>query len=199
MTIAVYTVIATAIPYSAGTSQSTESGAVSWQGILKLALIAPLMLFPPQVMGQVYKCKDPSGKFVYSDRPCDAKTESVRKLDSPAYQPDRTERYGSNNSLNTSDGQRLDTAVKSAIASRDFRHARELALTPMHWEWIKEAEKPPKKTEANLRWEQLNSQECKQAQRSFDIEASSVKRNLAEIERKRQRELSACGGYIKAR
>lgn len=199
ITMAAYIAIITAIHYSANVPRKTKSGIKCWQKTSGLILMALLGLLPLGAWGQVYKCKDTSGKLVYSDRPCDVKAETIKRLDGPAHQTNRTERYSIDSDSNVSDSQKLDAAIQRAIVSRDFRHAKELALTPKHWEWIKEAEKGPAKTEANLRWEQLNSQECKQAQRSFDIQASSVKRDLAEIERKRQRELSACGGYIKAR
>lgn len=199
MTTAAYIAIATALQYSAKVPQKAKPGMRCWQKSRGLALIALLGLLPLGAWGQVYKCKDTSGKLVYSDRPCDVKAETVKRLDGPAHQTNRTERYSIDSDSNVSDSQKLDAAVQRAIVSRDFRHAKELALTPKHWEWIKEAEKGPAKTEANLRWEQLNSRECKQAQRSFDIQASSVKKDLAEIERMRERERSACGGYIKAR
>ncbi len=96
-------------------------------------------------------------------------------------------------------GRELDLAVRDAIARKDLGHARNLALTPAHWQWIKAAEAGPPKTEANLRWEQLNSQQCKQAQRSHDIAVASILNDYAEIQRKREAERQVCGGYIKAR
>lgn len=51
---------------------------------VKVALSAALLAFvtaSPETIAQVYKCKDATGKLVYSDRPCETKTDPVKKLE----------------------------------------------------------------------------------------------------------------------
>lgn len=172
---------------------------MQWASLKSFALIlSTLLLLPFPSWAQVYKCKDISGKFGYSDIPCDNTSQPVKTLERAEFtKAPNTSEPAAPVLADNPNSEKLDDAVKRAIASHDLRHARELALTPKHWRWIEEA--IPVKTEANLRWEQLNSYECKQAQRSYDLQASSIRYDLAEIERKRQAERATCGGYIKAR
>jgi hypothetical protein len=62
-------------------------------------------------------------------------------------QPTRVEQYipptrspsAPSTTTATSDSRALDAAVQAAIARGDFPRAKELALTPTHWQWINAA------------------------------------------------------------
>jgi len=46
--------------------------------------MAVLMLFTGMASARVYKCTDASGGVLYRDSPCDDRTHSLRKLETPA-------------------------------------------------------------------------------------------------------------------
>jgi len=92
----------------------------------------------------------------------------------------------------------LDAKVAEAIGSGDFSRAKGLAVTPEHWQMISDAEKALRqpttgRTDADLRAESKNSSACKDAQQSYDVEASSIRKDAAQINAAKRKMYSACG------
>jgi hypothetical protein len=95
------------------------------------------------------------------------------------------------------DRRALDAAVMSAIARGDLGHARSLATTERHWGMIRDAQGGGQgpRTRADVRSEMGNSQACREAQRSAQIEAGRIKQDWHAIEAARQAAGAACGSY----
>ena len=143
-----------------------------------------------------YRCKTPSGGTVFSDAPCfgGARQESV--VTGSTSSVNRT--VDSGNFGGSSNANLLDAKVAEAIGSGDMTRARTLALTPQHWQMISDAEQRKSatvtgRTSADLRAEARNSSECKDAERSYDNDASSILQNGAQIDAAKRRMYSACG------
>lgn len=97
----------------------------------------------------------------------------------------------------SSDQRALDAAVMSAISRGDIGYARSLATTEKHWLWIQQAAQGGQqpKTRADVRAEMGRSQECKDAQRSYQLEAGRFKQDRRAIEAARSNAAAACGSY----
>lgn len=120
------------------------------------------------VYGQTYnKCHDAQGNTSFTDRPCPAGSYNEMTIEA-AFPPSGNQSHSSEAS---SSQRSLDMKVSEAIGSGDLRRAKELALTPEHWEKIRVAERGVPKTEADAQAEMRDSIECKQATRSYDVEA----------------------------
>jgi hypothetical protein len=92
----------------------------------------------------------------------------------------------------------LDAKIMEALGSGDFPRAKGLAVTPEHWRMIAEAEQRQGRsvtgrTSADLRAELQNSTRCREAQRSYETESSSVKKDFAMINATKHRMYVACG------
>lgn len=88
--------------------------------------------------------------------------------------------------------RQLDAAVSAAIARGDFRHAREMAVTAEHWQWISEAQS----NSGGSGKSRASSQECKEARRSYEVAAGMYKRSRSEIAAKRESVRVACGSIL---
>lgn len=160
-----------------------------------------------------YKCRGPAGRASYADVPC-AKGWSEEQVVSEYKRPAPPQRYVQPQQdaappqyaqqpqyvppQKSSDARMLDAKVAEALGTGDFRRAKGLALTSEHWQMIAAAEQRINqavtgRTDADLRAELGKSQECKSAQRSYDIESSSIARNGAAINAAQQRMYAACG------
>jgi len=96
----------------------------------------------------------------------------------------------------SADQRALDAAVVSAISRGDLNHARALATTEKHWIMIQQAQGGDlPKTRADVRAEMGRSQECKDAQRSYQNEAGRFKQDHRSIEAARSNAAAACGSY----
>ena len=94
-----------------------------------------------------------------------------------------------------SEKRALDAAVMSAITRGDMNHARRLAVTAEHWQWIDGAQREGaqrNRPQADTS-DPASSQACADAQRSHRIEAGRINKNWAAIDAKRQAARSACG------
>ncbi len=151
------------------------------------------MPFP--AIGQThYKCKTASGGIVFSDVPCPSGSRQ-EKAEYVAPQAQQAPQYAAPQSSNA---RMLDAKVAAALGSGDFSRAKGLAVTPEHWQMISNAENGLRqpttgRTDADLRAESKNSRECKEAQQSYDVEASSIRKDGAQINAAKRRMYSACG------
>ena len=122
--------------------------------------------------GQAYnKCRDSLRNVSFTDRPCPADSRIEMTVE-PAYPPSSvTAPSGAGNS--NSSQRYLDMKVDEAIGTGDLRRAKELALTPEHWEKIRAAETPTKKSknEAEIQAEMADSEKCKMAKRDYELAA----------------------------
>lgn len=155
-------------------------------------LLAFTVALPMSALSQTYKCKTPSGGTTFSDIPCQGGTRQERVIPGGQSEPQYQVPQNGNARL-------LDAKVAEAIGTGDIGKAKGLAVTTEHWRMIAEAEQRPRqgvvtgRTDADLRAEAKNSQECKSAQRSYDVEASSIQRNGAAINAAKHAMYSACG------
>jgi len=160
------------------------------------ALAAACVLFAglssPGLAQAQYKCKTETGSTIFSDRPCPTGTrqEQAAQAPAPSRQFDAAPTNGS--------ARMLTAKVAEALGSGDFARAKSLALTPEHWQMIAAAEQGTRRTvtgrtDADLRAEAKNSPECQSAQRSYEVEASSIRKDAAQINATKRRMYSACG------
>jgi hypothetical protein len=142
----------------------------------------------------LYKCVSPTGATSFRDVPCSTadrqqrmRAEAVGGQADGYRQPSTAERQAA----------LLDAKVAEAIGSGDIPRAKGLALTADHWRMISEAESgrpiTTGRTRSDLRAEAKNSRECKDAQWSYDVDASSIRKDAASIGAARRRMYSACG------
>ena len=90
--------------------------------------------------------------------------------------------------------QALDAAVLRAINSGDMRHARDLAVTPQHWEWINGSSTPARRpTYMETRQKMANSAACKDAQRSAQLAANMINPDWSSVATARESARIACG------
>lgn len=167
---------------------------------LRVAFAAILIAAAGSSFAQAtYRCKTPSGGTVFSDAPCTGgtKQESVTVGGGAT---DIQGRVAADAAATARNGNAalLDAKVAEAIGSGDLTRAKSLALTPQHWQMISDAEQRGRmpltgRTSADLRMEARNSSECKDAERSYDVEASSIRQNGAQIGASKRRMYSACG------
>lgn len=160
-------------------------------------LLSALLTFPLAAMGQMnYKCKTPSGGTMFSDTPCPGGTRQEQAV----YSPPPAQQYSSQQYQAPQNGnaRMLDAKVAEPLGSGDIGKAKGLAVTPEHWQMISNAEQRSRqptvgRTDADLRAESRNSQECKSAQRSYDIEAGSLSKTKATVDAAKRGMYSACG------
>lgn len=144
-----------------------------------------------------YRCKTASGGTIFSDVPCPSGT----RQEQATYVAPQVRQQPSQDEFapaKSSDARMLDNKVAEAIGSGDFSRAKGLALTAEHWKMISDAEQRIRqpvtgRTNADLRAESKNSRECKEAQQSYDVEASSIRKDAAQIGAAKRRMYSACG------
>lgn len=143
------------------------------------------------VYGETYQCRSSGGRVEFLDRPCPvgSVTERVSETVFPASQSGMPVQTNSQNAYQRT----LDRMVDEAIGIGDLRRAKELALTPGHWSKIREAETPKQKTSAEIQAAQASSEECKQAKRSYELEAGAIKQEKESIDAKKRFMYSACG------
>ena len=132
------------------------------------------LLYSQHSYAEVYKCKDSHNKTIYSDKPCSEGVSS--KLDintnpSPSSQPVQK----------PPTIRQLDAPVTSAIAKGDFSYAESLNKTVIG------------RTEADLSAEKGNSFDCKQAKRSYELDASDRYATEAKVKARESMMLQACG------
>ena len=149
--------------------------------------------FPLAAIGQThYKCRNASGGTVFSDMPCPT---GSRQEKAEYAAPQAQQQYPSSQNSNA---RMLDAKVAEALGTGNFSLAKALAVTPEHWQMISNAENSLRqpitgRTDADLRAESKNSQECKEAQRSYDVDASSIRNDGAQINASKRKMYSACG------
>jgi len=168
------------------------------KNILVFSVISITIVLAGDAFAQTtFRCKTPSGGTVFSDAPCSggARQESVITGGAAESANRAAETTGSARNNNSS---LLDAKVAEAIGSGDITRAKSLALTPLHWQMIADAEQRGRttvtgRTPADLRAEAKNSSECKDAERSYDVEASSIRQNGAQIGAAKRHMYSACG------
>lgn len=112
---------------------------------MSLGLVVFGIFYATIASGKTYQCRNSSGQTMISDTPCPvgSKTEKVR-IFTPASPPaPKIEDGSTSNTSSVHQGnlRYLDMKVDEAIGARDFREAKQLALTPEHWEKINAAEK----------------------------------------------------------
>ena len=153
------------------------------------------LLYSQHSYAEVYKCKDSHNKTIYSDKPCSEGVSS--KLDintnpSPSSQPVQK----------PPTIRQLDASVASAIAQGDFSYAESLAVTKEQWDSIAIAKKINQeslnktvigRTEADLSAEKGNSFDCKQAKRSYELDASDRYATEAKVKARESMMRQACG------
>ena len=149
-----------------------------------------------------YKCKTPGGGATsYSETPCRRGDTEVRVIAAPAEsgQPSPASApAAAPPSTHDRQARLLDAKVAEAIGSGDLARAKGLALTAEHWQMIAAAERGAPapvtgRTNADLRADARNSQACKDAQWSYDLDSSSSRKDVAVIGASRRRMYSACG------
>ena len=145
---------------------------------VSLGLILLGVFFTTIACGQAYKCRNANGQFIYTDSPCTAgnKTEKIISFTavSPVVAPtleDASSSAPKSLSTHQRNLQYLDMKIDEAISGRDFRQAKQLALTPEHWRKIKEAEEigaaPIKESSVARREQPQLQQQEMQEQRQF--------------------------------
>ena len=113
---------------------------------VSLGLILLGVFFTTIACGQAYKCRNANGQFIYTDSPCTVGSKTEKIISFTAVSPAATsmpeDAPSAQKSLNTHQKnlRYLDMKIDEAISGRDFRQAKQLALTPEHWRKIKEAE-----------------------------------------------------------
>lgn len=114
---------------------------------VSLGLILSGVFYATIACGQAYKCRNANGQFIYTDSPCTLGSKTEKIISFAAVSPvvvSTPEDASSSAPKNLSTHQRnlryLDMKIDEAISGRDFRQAKQLALTPEHWRKIKEAE-----------------------------------------------------------
>lgn len=159
------------------------------------ALLATLCLtlaLIPAARAQAYKCKTAGGATVISSTPCGAgeKTEKSVSAAAPSGAGDAQR-----------DQAALDGKVAAALANGDFELARTLAVTAKHWQMIADAQRSTAQAasrsgsgaSADWRAEARNSQDCRDAQRNYDVDAGALGANPTKVEASKQRMYTACG------
>lgn len=136
---------------------------------VSLGLILSGFFYATIACGQAYKCRNANGQFIYTDSPCTLGSKTEKIISFAAVNPVvvSTPEDGSSSapkSLSTHQRnlQYLGMKVDEAISGRDFRQAKQLALTPEHWRKIKEAEESgaiPTKESSVARHEQPQLQQ----------------------------------------
>lgn len=114
---------------------------------VSLGLILSGVFFATIACGQAYKCRNANGQFIYTDSPCTLGSKTEKIISFAVVSPvvvSTPEDASSSAPKSLSTHQRnlryLDVKIDEAISGRDFRQAKQLALTPEHWRKIKEAE-----------------------------------------------------------
>jgi hypothetical protein len=164
-----------------------------------VALFVLTATLPLPVIGQThYKCKTGSGSTIFSDAPCPTGTrqEQAVSVTNQARQYAEPDPYSA--PPRNSDARMLDAKVAEALGTGNLPRAKSLALTTEHWKMISDHEQQQGRpitgrTDADLRAESRNSKECKDAQWSYDVEASSIRKDAAQIGAAKRRMHSACG------
>lgn len=157
-------------------------------------VLLPLFIFSFHVANayaEIYKCRNDKGGTEFSDKPCrvGSVTVSISENLYPSTQSSFQPQTNSPNAYQST----LDHMVDEAIGTGDLRRAKELALTSDHWEKIRLAETPTQKSDAELKIQQANSDECSQAKRSYQLEAGAIRQNESLINSKKRLMYSACG------
>lgn len=160
--------------------------------LAKYLLIVQLVFVASHSIAQVFKCPAENGVVVYQDRPCGSKSRiesSNPSVEHPATAPHASDV--------PSWERQIDALVRSAL-SRSISEARRLAVTEKHWRWIEEAEASERgarqqqavgRTAADVRAERSETQACKDARRSYELES----RTPESIAVKKQLMYEACG------
>ena len=159
-----------------------------------------LAIFSATAFAQI-KCVDAKGKVTYTESFCPAyAVQKQLNLGGMGGSSDTASaKIDSQPSGRNAYANELDAKVAEAIGSGDMTKAKTYALTPKHWQMISDAEQRGRapvvtgRTSADLRAEAGNSDECKQAKRSYDVESSSIRKNSAQIDATRRLMYSACG------
>lgn len=145
---------------------------------VSLGLILSGVFYATIACGQAYKCRNANGQFIYTDSPCTVGSKTEKIISFTAVSPvvastpeDASSSAPKSLSTHQKNLQYLDMKIEEAISGRDFRQAKQLALTPEHWRKIKKAEEigeTPIKESSVARHEQpqLQQQEM-QGQRQF--------------------------------
>jgi len=120
---------------------------VRWEMLVRRAsfgLILSGVFYATIAFGGTYKCRSESGQIMYSDVPCpvSSKTEKIISFTPAILAPPQVENSAEPNaqSAHQANIRYIDMKVDDAISARDFRNAKQWALTPEHWKKIKDAE-----------------------------------------------------------
>ncbi|EXI68979.1 MAG: hypothetical protein AW08_00805 [Candidatus Accumulibacter adjunctus] len=164
-----------------------------------LAAFLSALFLPSLAFGQTYyKCRTASGTIAYSDAPCPGGTRQEQVLGDNARPSQDAPQAQYAAPQKDANARLLDAKVAEALGSGDFPRAKGLAVTAEHWRMIAEAEQRQGggltgRTSADLRAELQNSTRCREAQRSYEVEASSIKNDRAMINATKRRMYAACG------
>lgn len=101
---------------------------------MKTILYAVLLAVAGPAAAGMYKCTNPQGAVEFSDKPC----IGARAVEAVQVQDNRISGGGQSA---TPHSDQLTALVMKAVASKDYRKARELAVTERHWALINEAER----------------------------------------------------------
>lgn len=175
---------------------------------VSLGLILFGVFYATIAFGKTYQCRSASGQIMFSDMPCPVNSETEKIISftpvSPA--PPQVENSAEPNaqSAHQANMRYLDMKVEDAINARDFRSAKQLALTPEHWKKIKDAEqaseRPVEKANVELKQspqvpivqapQQANSQQEMQQQQVQQLQETlrqqQMQQELSQQQQKQQ-------------
>lgn len=164
-----------------------------------VAVVVAAFVSAPAQAQTIYKCRTASGGTTYSGLPCAAgmSTDRVRAQDTPV-QPPPAE-APAKETAQSSNARLLDAKVAEALGSGDFSRAKSLAVSVEHWRMIAEAEERVRQQTMGRPRQQVeggsaSASACSEAERSYEIEASSIRRNAPAIAAAREKMQSACRG-----
>lgn len=132
---------------------------------MKPLIVAALLAVAAPVAAQsLNKCTDASGRVTYQAEPCPGRGTTIRGPDRPTRE------------------QQLE-AENRMLRDQLQRQSQGYAPSP----------RAPQRTRADLRAERANSQECREATRSFENASFSQSRTWSSVEAARRAMDAACG------
>lgn len=113
----------------------------------------------------------------------------------PPYDAAQAQTVSTVPSTASADERVLDAAVKAAVVQGDFARARSLAVTSHQWDTINNAAavSPQPMTYGDMRMRMAGSDACRDAQRSYQLQANSVGGSVSATSAARSTMLVTCG------
>lgn len=168
--------------------------------LITASFITASFLFATQANAQVYKCTfvddvTRQNKVVYTDSPCGkAQKQTLTAIQTKSQLTIQTPQTSPTTQL--AQANAVDSAVTSAVLSRDFKLAKSLAATKEHWRLIAiaEGEAPPQPlTLANNQSEVSRIDECAEAKDNFELVSRISWRDKDLVAAKKSVMYVACG------